>query len=381
MSDAGLDRAGITPQGGRVKLSKIVVYFLLGFVAIFVVAELSVRIFGSVPLHPDKSFIFENEIPGMARDVRYEIDGDGIRWRESKGAAKYRILCIGGLGTTGMLQNVDDTWWGKLVVILEEELGGPVEIGCIVGAGQTGIYAGSKWLDSALEQVDGVDLVISVFGHTDALDPRIDTKFDPGAIEGPKQPGGFKFTLAKISHLARKIRNGRKQSERNKLQSKLGQPNHLRDSINGSRQVYLDEKKITSDPMRENEAVTAYAAGVDAMIESAKRHNAKLVVAGEPTIFSSLISPDAATALHTLVHVGPGPDDFAKPEPTWVEDELNSFYATASRQCAAAGVPFINLQKVISQTRENFLTEAILTDAGAEEVARNLAPLVSQSLK
>jgi len=362
-------------------VKKWIIIFGLGCVALLLIAEILVRVVGSEPLHPGKSFVFENEIPGMSREVRYEIDGEGIRWRKPKGTAKYRILCVGGLGTTSMLQNADDTWWGQLAVKLEEKLGAPVEIGCITGAGQIGIYAGSKWLERALTDVEGVDLVISMYGHEDVLGSRADFKFDPAAVKGPNEHGGFKFTLAKISHLARKVRNSRKNRERDDFQRKLGQANHLRDSINGARQYYLRVKPITSKPTRAGDPVEAYSAGVEAMIAAAKKHNVKLVVAGEPTVFSSLISPVAAGALHSTVHTGPGEMDFAKPEPAWVESELNRCYAAASRLCAPAGVPFINLQKVILQTRENFLTEAILTDAGAVEVADKIAPLVEKSLE
>ena len=106
-----------------------------------------------------------------------------------------------------------------------------------------------------------------------------------------------------------------------------------------------------------------------------------MLVVGEPTVFSVLPSPDAARTLHTLVQVGVGPRDFARPVPAWIHRELERYYAAAERLCDGAVIGFVDLQGVVLPSRENFFTESILTDADARKTAEVLLPAIQLEIR
>ena len=64
-----LDAWGRTQQGGRVKLSKLLLYLFVAGVGLILVAELLVRLLFPQPLDPGRTFVVENEILGMKQKV------------------------------------------------------------------------------------------------------------------------------------------------------------------------------------------------------------------------------------------------------------------------------------------------------------------------
>lgn len=368
------------------KISKLLLYLFVASVVVFLIVELLVRLLFPQPLDPGRTFIVENEIPGLKQKVRFKIDSNQIRGFDStraKPPGTLRILCVGGNSTSTMLQSVEDTWWGQLGKELAASLGKPVEIGCITAPASAEIIGGAQWLDHVLGEVEGVDLAIAMYGHGAVLYPGADFTFDPETITpiNFEQQQGLMLSLAKVSHIVRLARNVHIKSKRDEQQRQLGKPNHLRDRFTAAGQAYRSVPTTTAAPQRATDPIVRYMHGVGLITAVAKRHGVKLVLLGEPTVFSPLPSPDAAETLHTPVHVGPESNDFARPAPSWVDSELGRFYATADNLCAKTGVTFINLQGRIQPSRANFYTEASLTDAGAATMATELLPPIEKLLK
>ena len=355
-------------------------------VGILVVAEVLVRVLISPPMDPGRTLVLENEIPGFEKKVRFRIDENQIRGWDSgkpKPPGALRILCLGGASTSTMLQNENRTWWGQLGAALERSTGKEIQIGCVTAPTSTKILGGAQWVDHLLGEVEGIDLVIAMYGHAEVVYPGADFKFDPKSIEAVDfgKEGGVMVSLAKSCHLLRLVRNARIKSKRNDQQREIGKPNQLRDRILGARRAYRSIPSTTPGPVRASDPIAAYLHGVGLFTEFAKKRKVKLLLVGEPSVFSALISPDAEVALHSAVHVGPGEKDLARPDPSWADSELERFYAAASRVCAGADVPFVNLHGNILPTAANFLTESTLTDAGASEAAATLLPSVEKLLK
>lgn len=368
------------------KISKLLRYLFLGLVGLLLVAEVMVRLLVSPPMDPGRTFILENEIAGLKPRVQYEIDSNQIRGWDStrpKPAGVIRILCVGGSSTSTMLQSVEDTWWGQLGTALEKSLGKKVQIGGVTAPITSKPIPGAQWIDHLLAEVDGVDLVIATYGHGSVIHPAADFSFDAQAIAPMtfEKKGGLKQGLAKASHLLRWIRNARIKSKRNDQQRQLGTANYLRDQIRRANQSYRSVSGTSAGPTRAADPIAAYLHGLGLFMQAAEKHRVKLLIVGEPTVFSALISPDAAQVLHSPVHIGPSERDFARPDPGWVESELERYYSAASRLCAAAGIPFITLQGTVLPGRANFYTESTLTDEGASMAAEALLPVVERSLK
>ena len=381
-----LDAREHTQQAGRVKFSKLILYLFVVGVGLFLVVEVLVRLLFPQPLDPGRTFVVENEIPGLKPKVRYKIDVNQIRGFESTKAkpdGALRILCVGGDSTSTMLQAVEDTWWGQLGAKLEASLGKEVQIGCITALRSAEIIGGAQWIDHMLGEVDGVDLVIAMYGHRAVLAPGVNFRFDPQSIEPIifESKQGLMFNLASASHVVRLARNAHIKSKRDAQQRQLGKPNHLRDRFTAAGQAFRSITKTTSAPPRATDPRSKYLHGIGVFTEIAKRHGVKLLILGEPTVFSERPSPDAAETLYTPVQIGPESSDFARPASSWVDSELGRYYAAASKLCEAAAVPFVNLHGAIEPSRDKFYTEATLTDAGALKLAEELLPSVEKLLK
>ncbi|MGI9239412.1 MAG: hypothetical protein ACR2RV_01345, partial [Verrucomicrobiales bacterium] len=285
--------------------------------------------------------------------------------------------------TMTMLQAAEDTWWGQLGSKLEASLGKKVQIGCITDPASSEIIGGAQWTSHLLDLVDDVDLVIAMYGHGEVLYPGPDFNFDPQSITPITFAvnDGVMFRLAEVSHLVRLARNGHIKSKRNEQQRQLGKPNYLRDRFTAAGQAFMGITSTTAGPVRASDPLRKYLHGIGVFAKIAKDHGLKLVILGEPTVFSALPSPDVAETLHTPVKVGPGDSDYARPSPGWVDSELDRYFLAAGKLCELAGIPFVDLHGEILQSRGNFYTEATLTDAGAAEFADKLLPSVEKVLK
>ena len=85
--------------------------------SIFLLLEIIVRIFFSVPMEPGVKLTLRNEIPGISSNVRYSFDGYRLRktnWLDDNRDDSVRVICFGGNATTTVFQTAEDAWWGKL---------------------------------------------------------------------------------------------------------------------------------------------------------------------------------------------------------------------------------------------------------------------------
>ena len=72
-----------------------------------------------------------------------------------------------------------------------------------------------------------------------------------------------------------------------------------------------------------------------------------------------------------------------RPDPAWVELELNRFYEAADDWAAKEGLSFVNLNQnhVLPKTVANFVDETMLNQAGSQRVADEVSPAVTSSIK
>ena len=369
------------------KILKPILLIGIALAALVLVAELIVRFAFPVPMEPAGSMSLSNEIPGLKKNVSFRFDGDYLRkmnWSKKRSSSNPRVLCVGGNGTTAMLQNAEDTWWGNLGTQLSKDLGKPVEIGSIGILPRGQILPALVMSEKLLERYD-VDLIICSLGFGDALGFPGDYKYDPGKLEKIRgqEPSGFKYQLAKASHLLRIVRNKRRARSQEQRAKAISQPNFYRDYLVAMNQLVSQRPvadrliRTGDDPLKE------YLEGIDGFVALAKKKGAALLVVGEPTIYKSTLGAKEAARVTVLWNpVTPKSEEVVgvRLAPLAVESELQRFYAAAAEKCEAAGVPFVNLQGDVPRYVDNFVTETYLTDLGAKTVAEKLGTAASSAL-
>lgn len=357
--------------------------------ALFVAVELIVRLFFPVPMEPPGGILLTNEIPGIKESVSFDYNGEQLRtlgWTEKKKSDSLRILAVGGNATSALLQSAPDAWWGQLASQLAEATGRTVEVAAPAET-RGGFALPSVAAAEEVLQRQKVDLVIGMFGFMDAMATPGDAKFSPAALDRLRklEPVGIKYQIAKLSHLARMVRNSRTAKSQRARQSQLARPNYYRDFLLARGQYVASRPLLERFDRSGDDPLKNYLLGIEALAQAAEENGAKLLMVGEPTIYKSTFTP--AEAIRLTVPFFPedpkGKEGKAityRIRPLAVESELQRFYGAAAERCDQLGVGWLNLQGEIPRFPDYFVTETYLTDQGARRVAEKLLPPVAALL-
>ncbi len=365
------------------------ILLILGGVAaaLLLLAELIVRFAFPVPMEPSGRLVFTNDLKGIKSSVDFRYDGDLLRkvgWSGKRRSENLRILCVGGGGTTLLLQSAPDTWWGLLASGIAEASGKKVEVAALADLQGGGILSGLVRAEKVTDKYD-VDLIIASFGFGDAIGKYGDYRFDPGALQRMREaePPGWKYQLAKASHLLRIVRNWRRARSQRSLQARLAEPNFYRNYLATMNYNYSQRPMAQRIVRTGDDPLEEYLLGLDGLVELAGKRGAKLLVVGEPTIYKSTLGPAEAKRLtEPWYPTAPvqGKRSGVRLPPLVMETELNRFYRAAKARCEAAGVGWVNLQGEIPRYADSFLSEILLTDAGCRQVAEELLEPVMAAL-
>jgi hypothetical protein len=347
--------------------------------ALVLLAELVVRLAFPVAMEPAGRLTLTNDMPGIKASVDFRYDGDLLRkinWSGKRSSKNLRVLCLGGSGTTAMLQSAPDTWWGLLAKDLEKTTGKTVEVAALADLQGGQIIYGLVKAEQILEKYD-VDLIVASFGFGDAIGQPGDYRFDAGKLQRMREstPKGLKYAVAKASHLVRIVRNKRRARSQKQRQSALAKPNFYRDYLIAANQYFgsrpAAERIVRSgdDPLKE------YLQGVEGLVTLSKKKGCKLLLVGEPTIYKSSLGAAEQRRLTVPWHPTtpvPGKVGGVRLPPLVVETELQRLYREAAAICEKAGVGWCNLQGEVPRYADTFLSETYLTDAGCRVVAEKL---------
>ncbi len=362
------------------KVVKILAIVAAVFVGIFVVIELLMRFAFPVSMEPVTRVVLNNSAPGIEENVVvYEIDELGLRgyqWGKTKKDGALRVLVAGGNSTNHLLQNAEDTWWGRLAKLLEEQTGRSVEIAAVAADSGGKIVPAAAAARKICKEITP-DLILIQYGFGDVIGHPLDYKFDPNKLDrlSAEVNRNLKYKLAEVSQIARRIRRKRVARARRAGQARFEQPDVYLQMLNNAMATYrqapfLTKLARTDDPMQE------YLQGVGAFIALAKEKGAKLVVIGEPTLHHEFLGFPEDRRLHHLAKVGPDANDLARVSPTWLQSELDRYYMDGWKKCQEGGATFISLNAKIPRYSEYFLTEVLVTDKGAQLIAEKLMPVV-----
>ncbi len=369
---------------------KIFKLIVVGAIALIVLIELVIRFIFPVPMEPGATLLLTNEIPGLKPSVRFEFDGDQLRkqnWSKDRDSENLRILFFGGNATTSIIQGSADTWWGVLSSELARETGKKVEVAALAHSTGGQIISALSKAELILDKYE-VDLIICCFGFGDAMGFYGDYKYSPDKLERLREsrPKGFKYGLAKASHVLRIVRNQRTKKYLQGTHQRFNEHNYLLKQLEMFRQYasslplregVIRKMRKGDDPLRE------YIDGINGFISLAAKHNAKILVMEEPTIYTTL--PSGLT------------DDLVKPKPVFfaskpspgqgnqvsilaVEQELRRFFDAGRNACETASIPWLGLEKLQFPASGQYASETYLTDHGAQTLALGVLPKVLELL-
>ncbi|MCP4849547.1 MAG: hypothetical protein GY899_16535 [Verrucomicrobiaceae bacterium] len=356
------------------KLFKIIVG---GAIALGLLVELVIRLAFPVPMEPGATILLSNEIPGLKSSIRFEYDEDQLRkhhWSKGRQSDNLRVLCFGGNATTSIIQRSEDTWWGVLAGELEERTGKKVEVAALAHSKGGQILPALWKAESVLAKYD-VDLVICCFGFGDAMGFYGDYSYDPGKLERMRdsKPSGFKYSLAKASHVLRIIRNGRTKKFLRSTHERFAEHNFLK------KQLLLRRNYWANLPLREgiirtmrkgDDPLREYIDGLRGFISLAKKSGAQLIVMEEPTIYAAEPSDHKDNLMAPIFFTSkPDSGDGYQVSSLAVAQELQRFFDAGRNECMNAGVLWLSSEAEPMPVSENYASETYLTDKGARALA------------
>ncbi|MBT7981834.1 MAG: hypothetical protein HN584_04650 [Akkermansiaceae bacterium] len=350
----------------------------------FLLLEIIIRIFFPVPMEPGVSLTLNNEIPGIQSNVRYSFDGYRLRkadWDDDQEADSIRILCFGGNATTTIFQKTEDTWWGKLADRISKETGKNIEVGAMAKTSNGHFILPSVVNAEKIVKKYKPDLIVCCYGFGDTLHYE-DYVYTPDKINALRKgvPRGLKYSLAKISHVMRLMRNKKTRRHLKEVWKPLNAPNYHRDLLFRDRLYYRSCPELDQMKRDENDPLNEFIDGIKAFSELAIKSGCRLLVVGEPSIHNQSLAKDELslmTSVHYPTKPVPGKGSGHRVKAETIALELQRFYAAASDYCKQNEIEWVNLHGMIPQTIEYFLGETDVTDVGASEIADKLMPAVT----
>ena len=367
-------------------LTKLFLRLCLGVLALLLLIEGILWLGFRASLHPPVVLHLNNKLPGLQQRVTLEISSAeqlrSLHWTPgAKPAGALRILCIGGQATVGQLQNAEDTWWGQLAAQLQEKLPGvPVEIG-VNASGTLLALSGAKWLATFAPEWQP-DLIITNLGASDVLYQPLEYEYDAAAYDrlppARRVRAAWKESLLQVSQISRWWASREMKSAAARNQALLGAEDFYTENFQNLR-TELARHPAIPNPFRLSEADprNEYRDALKRIIATAQSAGAKLLLTGEPCLCRELMTDENAALRITFVPKSPRPPlMMVKVQSGWVERELRRFQEVAQELATEHQLTFVNLNETIPADARYFVTETMLTDLGAKEMASQLLPKV-----
>ncbi|MDF1784233.1 MAG: hypothetical protein P1U82_00045 [Verrucomicrobiales bacterium] len=378
---------------------------LLGVFVLLIIGivEVALWLFAPVAPHADYEFTFKNAMTpyGLEESSRYEIDSREVRTRPSAEdrSERVKMLILGGEGTAQPLQSVGDTVWGRVATEIERQfphvgLDVSVKASNTSNARGTSLKRALSWAKTYAPELEP-DIMVVSFGISEVLDVPEAFRYNPTTMQtlpALARPSSIKDKIVRVSQLARRVRLSRKAGSKALAERKAQweKQDFFLMSL-GQKQRVFRSLPFDAQPPRwapEHDPKLEYLDGIRALKALAMRLGAEFIVVGEPTLHDADLSFDGIDRLNRPRWIKrPTIEDpngvGMRPDPAWVELELNRFYEAADDWAAKEGLSFVNLNQnhVLPKTVANFVDETMLNQAGSQRVADEVSPAVTSSIK
>jgi hypothetical protein len=366
-------------------LTRILLWTGFTGAVLLILVEGLMWVFFPAPKRISQEFEFENQLPGLKEKASFTLDERLLRtWKpdDASTGKEIHIVCLGGMATSAVLQNAPDTWWGRLASELQRQYPKSAFRVSALSVEAGGILYGARWAQQHLPSIKP-QVVIAMYGFDDIMLQPGDYVYDPKKIdkipiEGRRR-GPLKEFLLGVSQICRRISNSRQRfamAERMRSQREINYyARHIRQQQSIHPQLPV-KYEIKREPG--HDPVIEYLDGLKWLAEACQKSGAALCVAGEPTLNTGLMGGVEERLVHRKWHFDPAQQHkgIVRVDPGGIELELNRYQREAEKFCRQNGVPFINLHRNVAPSRDNFVDDVILTDAGAAAAARILVPVI-----
>jgi len=363
----------------------------LVLLALVVLSEAVCWIFVRFPAEPLRTLDLTNDIPGFKKNVRIHLGDDQVRYlnwtpREDNGG-KVRIFCTGGLATLGMLQASEDTWWGRLHVLLKKN--GIETAVAARGFDHTRLLQVAVAVTPIVERLKP-DVIILNAGFDDVVVHPANYTYDKDKLSklpAPPAPSAMKEFFINYSQLARVRRMMNRSSQANQIQNQLGRTDVYKRHFEERRKVFANLPRMEgilraaglNDPLPE------YMDALAAFRDLAAKHGATLIITGEASLHDNVMSLTQEAQLLAYIPLkepdSAGNVQAAWPDPGWVRREMQRFAFKAEQFATENKLTWFDLNENVDRTVDNFFTDVMLTDAGAAVAAKLLLPVVEPVVK
>ena len=357
---------------------KILIALVIIPVVLFIVVEIGLRLVAPAADFPVVERRFQNDLPGLEREVSWKTDEHGLRG-EIAGDGPL-VLFLGGENTAHFLQEDGNTWWGRAASDLEAR---GLDIRAVAGVG--GGQAASWWLGWMRGPGAAVDpdVVVLSVGVGEVLSRPSGYVFREGVLQAvhPTGPTGLRGGLVRVSQIAAHMRLSRARKAAAAGSALGAEPDReavaLRDLAERRAEMpVVSEIPWTDDPGDE------LIATLRAFVSMAGDRGFEFVVAFEPWAHSMHEDLDEALSDRfrsmAVVEVE-GRRLAVRHDPAWVDNRMRYLHMRVSATCDGLEIPLID-GAAEEPPASAFFDDFLFTDEGAAAYGRKVAGRLSELL-
>ncbi len=317
-------------------------------------------------------------LPGIEGTSHYTTDMQGIRQPAPPGDAKYRMLCVGGSSTECVYLDDSETWPARLIQVFMERNNAPLWAG---NAGISGYDTRDhlRFLESSrlLKGMDGVILQIGIndlwrYLANEEVTTRYDRFSESGSMDAPvprhrevAEPWRPVWARSRVIQLAHTLRLPRPKPE-------------MVEGAGGVEYKIRREKRaaapITDQVPDLTRGLAEYRQRIQRIVEVCRRRGLRVIFTTQPVLWREGLPPRLAERCwFGWLESG----DYLSI--TALRTCMDRYNETTLSVCREMKTPCADLSGMNGR-EEFFYDDCHFTERGAEEVARILEPVVTESL-
>jgi lysophospholipase L1-like esterase len=376
---------------------RAVVRTTLGLLAVTAVSiaamELLLRMFFPMPPGEAVHQAVHQSLSGLQERIVFERNAFGFRslsmTTREKPPGTVRIIALGGSTTDQQTQSTVDTWSGLLEQRLRRRFadrGVRIEVAALGRGG---------WkTDRVLGIAKGFlldfepDLVLTFLGINDlALNGGPDYVYagleqTPEAGALPRRRGPLAAAPPSLTgcsdrwQLCRRLRALRIRID-SYLALRQGRAVEWHSRKLPERRAALRAKPLVEEPRREPDPIREFEDGMRELLRFLASAGVDVVVMGQPVLWHAGMSREQTQALWFAIQSRQGP---VRASGVWLEREMSRYNDMQAALAREAGVPFVDLDRMVPKDLDHFFDDCHLTDGGSRLVAERLEPVVAAAV-